>query len=277
VFSHLLAISEVSSWEQVFFRLTISLLVLLVLLRGKLRLLRRDLGHFVSTGFVFSIFLLSGLSSVAFGCPIGVVSALFETQPFFTAVISHFTRREKLTLTKLFLVVVGMTGAFLTSGATLDEFIKLEMNPGVILSLSGGFLYAMYLFLKRKKTEEYAPLQALFNVILFSVPCTVIVGLALRAFVKNPHITGFAPLTPEQIFLLATLAVCCTVIPYGFLNKVNPKEVSPTAEGIILLLEPVLTNVWGLVFFRQFVKLSQYFGIFLILSSTVATLNVKSK
>jgi len=260
--------------EQVFFRLALSLPLLLILLRGKLRLSRRDLSYFVLTGGVFSIFLLLGLSPVAFGCPIGVVSALFNTQPFFTAVISQFTKRERLTLTKLSLVFIGMIGAFLTSGMSLDELVKLQLDPGVVLSLLGGFFYAVYLFLKRQRGKDYAPLQALFNVFMFSVLCTVAIGFVLGSFVENPYVLSFTLPTVEEFFWLVMFAACCTVIPYGFLNKVNPREVSPTAEGIILLLEPVLTNVWGIVFFRQFIDLSQYFGIFLIISSTVATLSI---
>lgn len=277
VFSTLLIGYGVSSWEQAFFRLVISLPILLALLRGRVHLPKRDLPHFVSMGFVFSMFLSLGLSTVAFGCPIAVASALLYTQPFFTAIISHITRRERLTLTKLLLVVVGMTGAFLTSGVTFNQLTKLELDQGVVLALLSGFVYALYLYLKRKKGEEYTPLQALFNVVLLSVPCTIIIGLALGVLIENPHVIGFAPPTINQFFLLVMFAVCSTVIPYSSLNHVDPKGVSPTVEGILLLLDPLLASVWGVVIFRQLITFPQYLGIFLILSSAAAALKAESK
>ncbi|MEM2419645.1 MAG: hypothetical protein QXL38_01505 [Candidatus Bathyarchaeia archaeon] len=46
-------------------------------------------------------------------------------------------------------------------------------------------------------------------------------------------------------------AFFCTVMPYGLLNYVKLNEISPTTEGTILLLDPVLHSLWAVLILRQ--------------------------
>jgi drug/metabolite transporter (DMT)-like permease len=218
-------------------------------------------------GFVFSAFLFSAMSSIAFGCPIPVTVALIYTQPFFTAIIAFISKREKITLEKLVIVVGGVIGAFLVSGMTPQQILNLNINLGVLLAYLGGLLYAVYLFLKRTQKKSYSPLQALFNTFLFAVPCTLILGVILRLLINTPILVSFSVPNPYQLSLLILFAVFSTVLPYGTLNYVKTNEVSPTTEGTILLLDPALHVIWATMFFKQYVMPLQYVGIALILIS----------
>ena len=278
VFSTLLKQSGVSSLQQVLFRLILALPLLLLILKGKIIFRLQDTKYFLVIGFVFSAFILSALTAIAFGCPIAVTSALIYTQPFFTAIIAHISRKEKLTLTKFFIVLVGISGAVLASGMTLEQTKILVEKSGVLFAFASGFLYALYLYMKRlAKTAIYTPLQSLFNTFLFAVPCLIGIGAILRVFTQEPLLVGLSPPNTYQFTLLILFAICSTILPYGALNFVNPKEISPTTEGTILLLDPVLHNVWAIVFFQQYVTLLQYLGIFLILSSAALSVAYSSK
>lgn len=275
VFSTILKNTGVSSFQQVFFRVTLALPLIFLLIKGKTKLEKRDLPYFAIAGFVFSAFLLSALSSIVFGCPIAVTTALIYTQPFFTAVLSALTRKEKMTAKKFATVTVGIIGVFLVSGVITEPISSLNF-AGLILALSAGFLYAVYLYLKRMLKASYSPLQGLFNTFLFAVPCTLILGFILKAFTANPGFVGFSTPNTEQLALLFMFAFFSTAMPYGLLNYVKSNEISPTTEGTILLLDPVLHNIWAVLIFQQYISPVRYLGVGLIILSAAIMLRVKN-
>ena len=274
VFSTTLKNSGISSLQQVFSRMAFSLPLIFLLMMGKAKLEFRDSPHFMLRGLVFSAFLFSALSSIAFGCPVPVTVALVYTQPFFTAIISFLSGREKTSAGKLAIVLVGMFGAFLASGLTPQQIAELDINLGIFLALFGGFFYALYLFLKRTEKSAYTPLQALFNTFLFAAPFTLILGFILRFLTENPLLVSFVIPNHYQLTLLVLFAIFSTVLPYGLLNYVNTAEVSPTSEGTILLFDPVLHVTWAILLLGQIVSIFQYLGIILILMSAFAMFRI---
>ena len=272
IFSTLLKSCGVSSLQQVFCRITFSLPTIFLLIKGKFRLRKDDVVHFMLRGMVFSAFLLSALSSIAFGCPVPITTGLVNTRLFFTALIAFIFRQEKTSFKKLLVIFMGIFGAFITSGINLQHISFLNVNFGVFLALLAGFLYALYLFLKRKK-KDYSPMQALFNTFLFAAPFTPIFGLILKFFTENPLLIGFIAPNFYQLTLLILITVFSTIMPYTLLNYVNNIEVLPTVEGTILLLDPALHIVWATIILGQYVSQLQYFGIALILLSAFIMLN----
>ena len=275
IFSTLLKESGISSLQQVFSRITISLPLLLILTAGKIKLKKKDTTYFAATGLTFSAFLLSALSSIALGCPVPVTVALIYTQPFFTAIIAFISKREKITPQKLAIVITGMLGAFLASGIT--TFSELSLNMGILPALLGGFLYAVYLHLKRTPKKDYSPLQALFNTFLLAVPFTSILGLLLGITVKNPILIGFTIPNSYQLILLLSFSIFSTTIPYGLLNYVRTSEVSPTTEGTLLLLDPALHVLWATIILRQSITELQYLGVVIVLCSALLMTKTKPK
>lgn len=69
VFSTVLKNVEVSSLQQVFYRVTLALPLILLLIKGKFKLEKKDLPHFILIGLIFSAFLFSALSSIVFAVP----------------------------------------------------------------------------------------------------------------------------------------------------------------------------------------------------------------
>lgn len=270
ILSTLLNQGGMSSLEQVVFRLSLALLFLFLMLKGKVVLPnKRDLPYFIILGFVFSVFLLVALTAIAFHSSVPVTSALVYTQPIFTMIIAYFAGREKLNPAKILVILIGIIGVFLVT-----NIFYQQITTGAIFALSAGLLYALYLFLKRME-KPYAPFQLLFNTFLFSVPCILALGAALVVLINKPEFVGFTVPTLYQFLLLFLFALFSTIIPYGSLNKVNPNKVSPSTEGTILLLDPMLHTFWAFLILGQFVGLLQYVGVFLILITAVLTLIIK--
>jgi DME family drug/metabolite transporter len=220
-------------------------------------------------GFVFSVFLLVALTAIAFHSPVPVTSALVYTQPIFTTIIAYLAGREKFNPVKVLVILIGVVGVFLVTNIFFQQ-----VTLGAIFALSAGLLYALYLFLKRAG-KPYAPFQLLFNTFLFSVPCILGLGAVLTVLINRPEFVGFSMPTSYQFLLLFLFALFSTILPYGSLNKVNPSKVSPSTEGTILLLDPMLHTFWAFLLLGQLVGLLQYVGIFLILLTAVLTLRIK--
>lgn len=281
VFSTVLKETGVSSLEQLFFRLSFSLGILFLLLLAKKKfcvLRKRDVSFFAIFGLVYALFGLTGLSSIAFGTPITVVSSLVYTQPIFTAVITRLTGEERVTLTKGGVILIGVLGAFLVSGL---QITNLQIGVGIVFPVLAGFFYAVYLLLKRHSVSGmsmvYTPYQVLFNTYLFAVPFLVVIWLTLQNFSSNRLFVGMT--TPDWVQLgwLLLFAVFSTLLPYVSLNYVKTEEISPTTEGLLLLGDPLLSTLWAIVFFNQYVTPTQYVGAGLILLSAAISLKMATK
>lgn len=262
VFSSLLKDAGMSSLEQVLLRLLLALLLTALVFRKEVRFApRKEWGYFLLTGAAFSLFLLCALTSLALGGSIIVTIALVYTQPVFTALLASCTGREKLSLLKVLVIATGTLGAFLVSG--LDKIISLDLS--VLFGLGAGFSFALYLFLKRRRTTE--PMYRLFNTFLFGICCAVIFGLVFRQFFTQPLFVGLTMPTPYHWLVLAGFATISTMLPYGILNHVNHKEIKATEEGLLLLLDPVLGQVWAILFFAQILSPLRFLGAALVLLS----------
>jgi drug/metabolite transporter (DMT)-like permease len=279
VFSTMLKDTGMSSPEQLLFRFSFGLAILAVFMLGKRRFRRiqgRDVSLFVLLGVIYSFFTLSGLTAIALETPIAMVSALVYTQPIFTAIISQLTGREKVTKTKVGIILVGFLGVFLVSGL---QITNLHVGLNIIFPVLAGFFYAVYLWLKRQATgkTEYAPYQILFYTFLFALPPIIIIRVILQNVSTNPSLVGIVAPNTLQLGLLLLFAVFSTILPYGLLNYVKVEEVSPTTEGLLLLGDPVLHSLWAILFFKQYVTVTQYVGAGLILLSAAINLKMATR
>jgi drug/metabolite transporter (DMT)-like permease len=267
-----------SSFEQLFFRLVFSLLILLSIMvyrRGLRLAVKSNAFFFAAIGSTYAFFALSGLSAIAFDTPIAVSVALIYTQPMFTTVISFATGQEKPTVVNVLVVLLGVLGAFLVSGLAAAN---PQIGPGVALSVLAGFLYAIYLWLKRRAPKTgYRPLHVLFNTYLFAVPILLAAWLLSRSLNADPLLIGAIMPEAGQFLLLFSFALFSTVLPYGLLNYVKAEEISPTTEGMLLLGDPLLHALWAMLFFGQYISTFQYVGAVLILVSAAMNLRLAAK
>lgn len=279
VFSTVLKESGMSSFEQLLFRLSFGGIILLFMLLSSRRfsfVSKREVPFYAAIGLIYSLFALSGMSSVAFDIPIAVAVALIYTQPIFTAIIAYATGKEGLTPAGLGVILVGVIGVFLLTGL---DVINLQANLGMIFPILAGCFYAIYLWLKRQAygKPEYSPCQLLFNTFLFAIPPLLVVWLVSGSFSQNVLLTGVVIPSARQLLLLFGFAAFSTVFPYSMLNYVKVDEVSPTQEGLLLLGDPLLHALWAFLFFRQHVAIMQYLGAALILGSAAFNLKLSSR
>lgn len=267
-----------SSFEQLFFRLVFSFVILFswLVYKRKLRITGKKRAHFFAAiGLTYAFFALSGLSAIAFDIPIAVSVALVYTQPIFTALISFATRKEGPTPSNTTIIILGVIGAFLVSGLNVAD---PQINLGIVFPVLAGFLYAVYLWLKRRAPkDEYTPLQVLFNTYLLAIPILLVAWMIFLPFSAKPLLVGAIVPDTTQLLLLFLFALLSTVLPYGLLNYVKVEEVSPTTEGMLLLGDPLLHTLWAMLFFGEHISAVQYAGAALILASAAISLKLATK
>lgn len=278
IFATVLRNSGMSSFEQLFFRLGFSVLILLLITAYK-RELRfpkwNNVPFFVAIGLAYAFFALSGLSAIAFDTPIAVSVALVYTQPMFTALISFATRKERVTIANAAVVLLGVAGAFLVSGLNLASPL---INLGILFPVLAGLLYAVYLWLKRRAPiDAYSPFQVSFNTFLFAIPVLLVAWVCVSRFSAKPLFVGVLVPELQQLALLFLFALFCTVLPYGLLNYVNAEEVPPITEGMLLLGDPILHTLWAMLFFGEYISAIQYVGAAFILISAAVNLRLTAK
>jgi drug/metabolite transporter (DMT)-like permease len=170
---------------------------------------------------------------------------------------------------------MGVIGVFLVSGVLTEPLPNLNVG-GLGFALLGGFFYSLYLYIKRMRKADYTPLQSLFNTFLFAAPSALLLGMILSLFTRNTGLIGFILPDYYQLTLLVLFASFSTALPYGLLNYVKPSEVPPTTEGTILLLDPLLHNLWAVLILQQYISPIRYLGVGLVLLSAAIILKTRN-
>lgn len=282
IFASILKDTGMSSVEMVFFRISISLIILFAymkLRRGGSKdpvlAKRKDIPFFIMFGFFFAVFLLIYVSSVSLGASAVVAGALVYTQPAFTALISRITGKErKLHKKTILAITLSILGAIIVSGISVQDILATRFNIGVILAGLTGLTYAVFLVIKRHAQDRgYPAMRTVFNQLLFATPAVLFVGFILRTFVTNdPLVVGVILPNAHQALLVFGFAIICTAIPYVVIAAVDNKDVSPITEGVLLSVEPILVAVLALVVLGQTVTPIQYGGVILIVAAAMLAL-----
>lgn len=211
------------------------------------------------------VFILGGLGLMfaldlwAWHRCIGLVGAgpatlLGNIQVVFIALLSRVVFGEVLKSYYWFgsgLALLGIGLLTLTHGVGQDVFF------GVVLGLFTAFTYAIFLiFLKLLGRYEIASAQ-----ILFWVAVSTLVFIAVPFFLEQ-HVLIPDLQTLSWLFLHAFVS---SVLGWWLIVKAL-QYLPVTRTATILLLQPLLTSLWGHLFLQQYLDMVQFIGIIVALS-----------
>jgi DME family drug/metabolite transporter len=275
IFSEFLHKLGVSSFQQAFFRLAISVAIILciILLSKRIKELevhKTDLLVFFVSGFFLSMAYLTYLSSISLGTPVIKAVFLTYTQPLFLIILGKLFLKESLPKTKFIAAVLSVAGAALMLQIwTIDSSYRPFV--GDILAVLNGFFYASYIIIGRyvRIEKKYNSIATTFWSLILGLvwltPCWLLIGFVT----VDRNVAGFSLVLPSiaWIFLFG-LALFSTVLPYILLNK-GLKEVAASQAGIMLLVEPISVVLMGALLFQDTLNYWQIAGGFFILFSIV--------
>ena len=226
VFATLLSRYEVSTTEQVFVRLALSVSIFLayVLLKGRhsLRLNPRDYFHFFIFGLAGIALFFTLYMTAAVMASVTVAVLLLYTQPIFTLILSRILYRRQIMLSgylAILLALIGVAAIFRVWDISWADF-----GLGHIFALMTGFLYSVYIIFMSRKTPKYDTLTVTFWAFLFGLVWMLPLWFLTHLVFKNPVMTGLDFSLPVNTWLLLIAFTLCTNITVSYTHLTLPTK-----------------------------------------------------
>ncbi len=265
-----LVISTSSVWVKLadmgataigFYRMFIGgmLLLILCVIRGRRLWVSFDYAKWL---FVGALFFAADLwfwhRSIQYVGP-GLATVLGNVQVFFMTLFGYLFLKESIGL-KFFL---GLTctffGLFLLVGLQWSGF-SADYQLGVFYGLFTALSYTGFMLCLRHTQSQDNALSPMANLGILSVICATIlagvVWLESGTFVLPDLKSGLSVLM---------LGVFCQVIGWVLITKTMP-TLPTSIVGLLLLLQPAMSMVWDILFFKRPTSLMDAVGLALVLS-----------
>lgn len=276
IFSVFLHRLEVSSFEQVFFRLTISILILLCIMLTfekyeLFRLKKSDIHIFIWFGFFVTMSHLTYLSSLSLEIAASQAVFLTYTQPFFVIILSKFILNERITLTRFLSAILSIVGAAMILQIWMINIIAYKLLIGYFLAILNGLFYASYIVSGRYVgiKKRYNFLATTFWSFVSALMWLLLSWYLIKLIITDKEILNFTTMLPSNAWiLLVGLSLISTFLPYVMLNK-GLGQVKASQAGIILLIEPISVVLMGGLILHESLSFWQIIGTILILLSVI--------
>ena len=223
---------------------------------NQLRLHRwRDLILFIFFGLLaVSLFNTSYFLAVEQG-GVTLATILLYTAPAFVAIFAHFLFDERLTLYKISLIGLTLSGIVLISlaGSKQLQLISVAIAWGLV----SGATYALYYIFGKYILPRY---QAV-TIMALAMPVGAI-GLA-------PFIT-FGPRPWPAWLAMVTLALISTYIAYQ-LYYAGLRQVEASRAVLVASIEPVVASLLAALLFGEQLTFSGYLGAIIVVGSAIAS------
>ena len=255
-------------WRDLFLSLAL-LLFFFLFQRARLSLPREAFGFMVLFGFVVSVFNSAWTFSVQFnGAAVATVFAF--SSPAFTAILSHWILKEKITPVKLTSIALSILGIVFISNA-FDASAWQANAIGVFFGLATGFAFACYNLMGKTASnrgiDSWTTLLYSFGIatiflFFFNVASDVIFAKPILGdmFWLKDSLVGWG--------ILILLGIGPTLGGFG-LYTLSLNYLPATVSNLIATLEPILTAIWAFLFLGERLTGPQIFGGLLVFAGVI--------
>jgi len=254
-------LADVSVSTAAFFRPFYALpaiALLLVMSRGHDPRSRRErLGTLLAGGLMGVAFTLWNYSIGYVGA--GLATVLGNTQVVFVGLFAWWVFRERPPRATVLAVPLVLGGVVLATGVGRPDAYGSDPVMGVVFGVFNALSYAAFLLIFRRTARGATrPWGPLFDASLGAAVVTLVLGL-----LTDPAF-DLRPVWPAHGWLLA-LAIGSQTIAWGAILVVLPR-LPALDTSIILLVQPVLTVVWGAWMFAERPSPWQWAGVASVLA-----------
>ena len=219
-----------------------------------------------TAGIVFSLDFVSYHSAINW-IGTGIGTLIGNSQVIIVTLMSWWLFGEKPNRSILISLPIVILGLFLVSGIWDDEPYGSYPVRGVIAGIFTAIFYSGFLIIYRFSNRALAPATNL----QFDSTAGCVFGVLILSFLplQAIHIEpiDFQPSWPMHAWLLL-LAILSQVIGWLAISYSLPRL--PAAHtSFAILLQPVLTIVWGVILLSESPSIQQSIGMFLILGSII--------
>ncbi len=237
---------DVSPTTSGFYRVAIggAALALFLMATGKrLTLSKRAWKILTASAVFFALDLWFWHRSIDYVGP-GLATLLGNFQVFFMMLAGALLLRQRPRAVQLFAIPLALVGLGLIVGFDWNN-LPADYRLGVVFGLLTAVVYAGYMLTMRAaRTDSSDPLP-IREVAVISIGSALLLGLAAIAEGESLLIPGFQ----DAVWLAAygVLSHCIGLL----LIASSLLKVSTTEAGLALLLQPILSFTWDVVFFAR--------------------------
>jgi DME family drug/metabolite transporter len=257
-------------WREVFVVLT--LLPILARFQPKLlKIERRHVPYLAAYGLVLALFNSLWTLSVALNGA-AVSTVLVYSSAAFTALLSRWLLKERLSWVKLLAVGFSLAGCVLVSGA-YDPSVWGANVLGIFTGILSGLAYAAYSLMGRSASQRgLSPWTTLLATFGFAALYLLVVNLGTGGIVP-----GSAARPADMLWLrdawagwgvLFVLAAVPTLLGYGLYN-VSMMYLPSSVANLVATSEPAFTAVTAFLLFNERLNVIQISGSLLIMGGVV--------
>ena len=237
-----------------FYFASLVLLAYLVLSKESFRLTKKQ-GLLLAAigGFFYSAFSICYFAGLRF-TDASIVAFVFALYPVIVTLLNFFFFHESMSGKKILCLVLSVLALyFLTRspGANVN-FI------GVVISLVGGSLYAIYtMLLDHKDLQSLSPVVTTFYIIL----STGLV-LSLLCLVRGERLLPISPSQGLSLLLLGIVSTAMAILTYN----TGVRILGSTKASLIANFEALVSTILAMVFLGEYLTWIQWIGAFLMIS-----------
>ena len=262
--------SETTPITGAFFRMVYAIPILLILVWY---LNREDSRSFNTRMLTFAAGILLAIDFAGYHSAIdyigsGIATLIGNSQVIIVTLSSWWLFGERPNRMILLALPMVMLGLVFISGIWDDEPYGEDPFKGVIASILAAIFYSSFLILYRYSNRIKAPSANLqFDATIGAAIGLLLIGIApLEGLDIEP--INFTLSWPGHGWLML-LAISCQIIGWIAITFALPRL--PAAHtSFAVLLQPVLTIVWGVILLSETPSLQQMVGMTLIFSAIIA-------
>lgn len=228
---------------------------------------------------LISISLLASINILLFAHGVKLTTAtigqlLYVLSPVVVFIFSYFLIKEKVFVSKILGVILGILGSFLIiflpiiqkGGAFSGNF------KGNLFLVLGVFLFSIYLVLSKKLSTKFSPVQ-ITTVFSLTTVCVMFV-LSFSQITGNPR--QFFSLSKETLLAVSYVGIVATAVFY-LLQQYAIKHGSPLITSTNQFLAPFSTIIWAYLLLGEKLTSLLIIGGLLVLAGTYFILKPDKK
>lgn len=233
------------------------ILIVIMAVKGCDTKINRTDWRVLATGLLLALHWVFFYGSIKYAnVSVGVVC--FCLSGFFTAIVSPWINRRRISLAELLLSSLTLIGI------SLIFHFDSSFRTGIILGIISSLLFAVYATLNERVNASGDVVR---TTALQMIGGATGVGLLLPLYLYNMSMAVITPTLADAGFLFL-LALGCTVCMCILLNKAQ-KSISAFTVSLSFNLEPVYSIVLAILIFHEdkMLGVSFYIGLSLIVLS----------
>ena len=211
------------------------------------------------SGFFLALDLFFWHTSIHYIGP-GLATLLGNFEVFLITAVGALFLGEKIGLKFIFAIIMAFAGLFLIVGMQWDQ-LGDQYKTGIYLGFATAVVYTGFLLALRKLQSDQTGVSVFYGLMIVSF--TTGLFLSLKA-----HLSADTFLIPDakSWAALVLLGLFSQAIGWMLITNALPR-VRASLAGLSLLLQPSLSFVWDVLFFRRETSIINWMGVVIVLSA----------